>query len=181
MNSIMTAVCYLTVTFCPVWQIKRGRVLNLDVRTIWAMSVDGSHSVITGLTLGSDFRGSFQLGSRSAKVLMRTDADGDDNEISKYQLLMTSLACQLQSGDCMCVCTVHLSRGSLMLNSENQSDRHHPSTSLFQINKVFKGRLPHEATLALDWQEISCPSLRDSPGNFVQLLCLHLTCASESC
>lgn len=38
---------------------------------------DGSDTEETGLTLGSDFRGSFQFGS--AKVLMRSDTDGDDN------------------------------------------------------------------------------------------------------
>ncbi len=60
---------------------------------------DGSDTERTGLTLGSDLRGSFQFGSRSAKVLMRSDTDGDHSEISEYQLLMKSLACQLRSGD----------------------------------------------------------------------------------
>lgn len=40
----------------------------------------------TGQTLGSGFKGSFTFGLRSAKVLMRADTDGDDNEISAYQL-----------------------------------------------------------------------------------------------
>ena len=63
-------------------------------------SSGGSDTERTGLILlGSDFRGSFQFGSRCAEVLMRSDTDGDDNEISAYQLLMESLACQLQTGD----------------------------------------------------------------------------------
>lgn len=63
------------------------------------MCSGGSDKDMTGQALGSDFRGSFQFGSRSAEVLMKSDTDGDDDEISEYQLLMKSLACQLQTGD----------------------------------------------------------------------------------
>lgn len=61
----------------------------------WVVCSYGSGKVMTG----ADFRGSFQFGSRSAKVLMKSDTSGDGNENSEYQLLMKSLACQLQTGD----------------------------------------------------------------------------------
>lgn len=73
----------------------------------------GSDTKRTGLTPVSDFRGSFQFGTRSAKVLMRSDTDGEDNEISEYQLLMKSLAsvsCRPKTA-CECVHCTPLYRG----------------------------------------------------------------------
>lgn len=61
------------------------------------MCFEGSDTEMDSQTFGSDFRRCVQFGSRSAKELMRKDTDGDDNEISEYQLLMKSLACQLQT------------------------------------------------------------------------------------
>lgn len=66
----------------------------------------GLDTEMTGPTLGSDMSGSFQFGSRSAEVLVRSQS---------YQLLMKSLACQLQSRDSVCVCKL-LYGGSVMLN-----------------------------------------------------------------
>lgn len=56
---------------------------------------------MTSSTLAAYFRGRFRFGLRSAKVLMKSDTDGDGKENSGYQLLMKSLACQLQTADSM--------------------------------------------------------------------------------
>lgn len=47
---------------------------------------------------GHCFWAGFHLGSSSLEVLMSADTNGDDNEISAYQILMNSLTCQLQTG-----------------------------------------------------------------------------------
>lgn len=67
---------------------------------------------------------------------MRMDADGDDNE---YQLLMKSLACQLQTADdeCVYMCARHTTlQGFIHAYPESQSDRNHLSISLQKTNNA---------------------------------------------
>lgn len=85
--------------------------------------------------LGPDFWARFHFGSSSPQGLMRTDTNGDDNEISADQLLMRSLACQLQAEALGAVYTMQLSAGVWPV-SYRKPGKHHSSTSVLKIKYV---------------------------------------------
>lgn len=132
------------------------------------MSLANLDSASPAPALGSDFSGSLQLDWRCAEVLMRTDTDSDDNEISEYQLLMKSLACQLQktAGG---LCTADL---SAVLHRFQKSVRNIPPLILFSKHKK---KAFYFIECAWFKKGNSYLTLSDTLGNYVQLLYLCLT------